>query len=301
MGFLEELYITTDKVKVNLSLKNFTAIGVGGKADYFVSPTSVKELRDIVLICKEYKKEFFVLGGGSNLLVSDKGFRGVIISTNNLNEITFLDDSLVVGAGVKVGRLINLLKEKNFSSLEFLVGVPLTVGGAVVSNAGAFNKSVSEFVKRVTLLRKGKLLTFDNKDCNFSYRKSNFLRKNDIITSVELKLFSKDKEKIEEEIKRNLEFRRKFQPLMKTFGSTFINGKDYFAGELIEKAGLKGYTVGGARVSFVHANFIENYCNATASDIYTLIKKIQRTVFERFKVFLELEVVLVGEFDDFNG
>ncbi|MBR2614609.1 MAG: UDP-N-acetylmuramate dehydrogenase [Clostridia bacterium] len=300
MGFLQELYIANDKVYENLPIKPFTSVFVGGKADYLVFPKSVKEVRDTVEICKNYKKDFFVLGGGSNLLVSDNGFRGVIVGTKNLDTFIIDKNKVLVGSGVKVSYLITKLKERGISSLEFLSGVPLTVGGAVVSNAGAFSKSTFDFVKNITILRKGKLITLKKEDCNFSYRKNGFIKKDDIITLVEFEFFYKDKREIEKDIEKSLNFRKNFQPKHKTFGSTFIN-QDYFAGEVIEKAGLKGVSIGGARVSTVHANFLENYNNATAFDLYSLLLKVEKVVEERFNIKLIREVKLVGDFDDFNG
>jgi UDP-N-acetylmuramate dehydrogenase len=282
----------------NVLLSKYTTFRIGGRAKYFFKARNKKELISAIKFAKSKRLPFFVLGGGSNLLVSDKGFRGVVIKiqitnykfqTNSKSQIT----GISVGAGLSLSKLVQLAAEKGLSGLEWAVGIPGTVGGAVYGNAGAFKKSMKDITKTVTVLEGGfKIKKYKNKDCRFGYRDSVFKHnKNLIIISTELKLKKGEKKEIQKKIKENLEYKKRVQPLnYASAGSIFKNPHNFSAGELIEKCGLKGKKIGGAKISEKHANFIVNLKKAKAKDVKNLINLIKKEVKKKFKINLEEEI-----------
>ena len=253
-------------VKRNVLLKNYTTFKIGGPAKYFYIAQNKTELIGATKQAKKIKLPFFVLGGGSNLLVSDEGFNGLVI---------------------KFGQPLSSYVSKG---LEWAVGIPGTVQGAVCGNAGAFKKSMKDVVESVEVFdtETGKVKIFKNKDCRFSYRNSIFRKKkNLIILSVRIKTKKVNAKKI----KQYLDYKKQTQPLnFPSAGSIFKNPKGFSAGELIEKCGLKGEKIGNVKISEKHGNFIVNLGRGKAKDVIKLIKLIKQKVKNKFKVNLEEEI-----------
>ena len=298
--------IPNSKFQKNVLLKNYTTFRIGGKAEYFFVAKNKEDLIRAISVAKKLKLPFFVLGGGSNLLVSDKGFNGILIKIRNTKyEIPACpagrqNTKIMAEAGVMLGELVNILAKTELSGLEWAAGIPGTVGGAIFGNAGAFNKSMKDVVKSVEALEvkneKCKVKNFKNRDCKFSYRDSIFKNnKNLIILSVTLQMKRGDKKEIENKIKKNLEQRNKTQPLnFPSGGSIFKNPPGFFAGELVKRCGLKGKKIGNVKISEKHSNFIVNLGNGKAKDVIKLIKLIKQKVKKKFGVTLEEEIQFLG-------
>jgi UDP-N-acetylmuramate dehydrogenase len=238
------------------------------------------------------------VGGGSNLLCADEGYPGVVINLRSMKGIVvraFAQDAtlfLEALAGTMVGEVISFARRKGYSGLEFLAGVPATVGGAVRMNAGAYGRSFSMLVRRVKLLKDGKIEDYEPNDSDWTYRS---FRKEGLVVSATLELARANPEEIERKLKEIYFKRKASQPLAeKTFGSAFKNPPCCYAGKLIEDCGLKGLRVGGAKVSEKHANFIVNLGSATAKDVLALLREVQKRVWERFSIMLEPEVKFLG-------
>ncbi len=274
--------------KRNMCLAPFTTFKVGGNAKIAVFPSSKESLKDILNFVKG-KLPYCVIGSGSNVLVSDKGFNGVVIFTSKVNSLTLKGNILEADCGVKISRAVKLAKDNNLSGLEFAVGIPGTMGGMVAMNGGCFNKSVSDLVCYV----KTEDGVYNKKLCDFFYRSSRFLN-GEVVLSVALKLKVSEEDVIEQKTARFTQARSKNQPKGNTCGSVFLN-QGYFAGKLIDQAGLKGCAIGKAHVSERHANFIINDGDS-ADDIYKLINYVKRTVAEKLGVSLNEEVRYIGEF-----
>ncbi|MFH1423678.1 MAG: UDP-N-acetylmuramate dehydrogenase [Candidatus Nealsonbacteria bacterium] len=255
------------KFQENIPLKKYTTFKIGGPARYFFTAKNKSDLLKAVREAKNRHWRFFLLGGGSNLLVSDEGYKGLVIKT---------------------GKPLSSYISKG---LEWAVGIPGTVEGAVYGNAGAFGKSMKDAVESVEVFNTatGKVEIFKNENCKFAYRESIFKRnKNLVILSVKIKQKRSNLKKIKE----YLAYRKKNQPLdFPSAGSIFKNPENYSAGKLIEKAGLKGEKIGGAQISDIHSNFIVNLGDATAQDVLSLIRLIKETVNKKFKVKLEEEII----------
>ena len=293
-------------IQRNVLLKNYTTFRIGGPAKYFFVAKNKKDLIKAISVAKKLKLPFFILGGGSNLLVSDKGFNGILIKIRNTKyEIPACpagrqNTKIMAEAGVMLEELVNVSAKAGLSGLEWAVGIPGTIGGAIRGNAGAFNKSMKDVVKSVEALEvkneKCKVKNFKNRDCKFSYRDSIFKNnKNLIILSVTLQMKRGDKKEIENKIKKNLEQRNKTQPLnFPSGGSIFKNPPGFFAGELVKRCGLKGKKIGNVKISEKHSNFIVNLGNGKAKDVIKLIKLIKQKVKKKFGVTLEEEIQFLG-------
>lgn len=286
-------------IKVNEEMRNHTTFRVGGEADFLVIPY---ELNDVIAIHKFTKKNnipLTVIGNGSNLLVKDGGIRGIVLKISNvLNDIKITDTDIEVGAGLRLTKLSKIAMESSLSGLEWANGIPGTVGGAVMMNAGAYGGDMSQvIVETMYLDEDGTIKILTNKEQKFGYRCSVFTSEiNGIIISVKVHLGKANIEKITEKMTDYIEKRKEKQPLeFPSAGSTFKRPQDNFAGKLIEEAGLKGYTVGGACVSDKHAGFVINKGNATARDIISLIENVKAKVKEVSGVDLEEEVKIIGE------
>lgn len=289
------------KFSKNVSLKNYTTFKIGGSARYFFIAKTKKDLILAVQFARENKIPFFILGNGSNLLASDKGFKGLVIKMENAKwkmQNGNAKCKIICETGLPLGKLVSLSLKNNLTDLEWAVGIPGTVGGAIAGNAGAFDKSMARLVKDVEVfdVGKGKILNFKNKECGFSYRESIFKKKkNLIILSVVLELEKKDKNKIKGLIKKYSAYRRATQPLnFPSIGSIFKNPKGYSAAKLIQDCSLKGKQAGQAQVSPKHANFIVNLGGARAKDVVNLINLIKKTVKKRFRINLEEEIQYLG-------
>lgn len=250
----------------------------------------------MINLAKQYRVKYKVIGNGTNLLVSDLGFDGLIIDIKRLNDVFFKRENVKAMAGASLEKLIRFNLENKLGGLESLSGIPATIGGAVVMNAGAFGHNISDHLLSVETLYNGKIKVYDKNECKFSYRKSRFLGKKEIVISATFNFEKVDRELILAGIKSYTEIRKSIQPQGRSCGSVFINPKPLSAGALIEKAGLKGYAIGGARVSEKHANFILTSQKARANDVYLLIQYIKQKVKDAFGVELVEEVECVGEF-----
>lgn len=284
-------------IKENVSLKKYSTFKIGGRAKHFFAAKTKNDLVRAINTATCFKLPFFILGNGSNLLISDKGFKGLVIKIQ-MSKIKCQKDKIYAEAGAPLGQLVDIALKNNLSGLEWAVGIPGSLGGAIYGNAGAFGKSIGDSIAEVEVFdtKNRKIKFFKNKDCKFNYRESVFKKnKNFIIISVKLKLKKDDRKKITNKIREYLIHRLKTQPLnLPSIGSIFKNPKGFFAAELIEKCGLKGKTVGDAKISEKHANFIVNLGRGKAKDIIKLIKLIKKKVKEKFGVILEEEIIYLG-------
>lgn len=300
---LNKMDITKELLTIqkNVLLADHTTFKIGGRAKYFFIAKTKEDLIRAVYVAKKLRLKFFILGGGSNLLVSDKGYDGLIIKTKN-SKLEIRKKGAVInffcGAGIPLANLVLESIKNSAEGLEWAAGIPGTAGGAIFGNAGAFNESMSSNIEEVEVLdvRNMVIKKFKNKDCKFGYRKSFFKKnKNFIILSAKLKLKKGKQEKIKEIIKEHLEKRKKFQPLnYPSAGSVFVNPKTGMkTGEMIEKCGLKGKKIGKAKISEKHANFILNLGKAKEKDVKKLINLIKKRVKSKFKVTLKEEIISI--------
>ena len=285
------------RVVINQPTKELTSIKIGGLADLFVIPEDLDDLKKVLSFCRKGNLPFFIMGSGSKLLVSDKGFRGVIIKLGeSFKSIVSNGNQVRVGAGVDLATLIDFAAKKSFPGLESLLGIPGTVGGAIARNVSAFGKTLSEKVLSVKVLDgNDNCLVLSKKDIDFGYRTSTFLRNKDwVIIEVRLELWPGKKEEIILRSRQARERRTLTQPLsFSTAGCIFKNPSSHPAGFLIQEAGCLGMKVGNAQVSLQHANFIINKGNATARDVISLIEKVRKKVEDEFAISLELELEVI--------
>ena len=281
---------------MNESLKKHTTYGIGGPADLMIFPKSKQDLIKVIEIINENKIQLTILGSGSNVLVSDNGIRGAVISLkNSLKQIEVNDNILYAECGTMLGKIVKHAVKNNLIGLENLNGVPGTLGGALIMNAGAWGGEISENLIHVEVINsKSEIQKIQKKDLNFSYRQSSF-NKDDILLSAKFNLKKADKDIIKENFIEAQSGRKKSQPLNKrSAGSLFKNPKNNSAGKLLDDAGLKGFSVGDAKISEKHANFFINDGDASSRDMLMLIKKAHKVVKDKFNVNLSLEVKLMG-------
>lgn len=274
-----------------------TTFRVGGKAELFLEIKTAKQLQKLLTFFKESGTKYFVVGNGSNLLVSDDGFNGVILHiAGEFSEIRIADEKITAQAGALLSRVASAALEHSLTGLEFASGIPGSVGGGVVMNAGAYEGEMSQVVSLVKGITSfGKEVEFANKELDFGYRKSLLKREQIVVTEVEFQLCGGIRKEISAKMADFAERRRVKQPLeYPSAGSTFKRPEGYFAGKLIMDAGLRGVSVGGAQVSEKHCGFIINKGGATAADIRQLMKEVQERVKEQFGVELEPEVIYLG-------
>ena len=278
-------------------MKKHTTFGIGGPVDVIIFPKRIEELLQIIKIIKKNKLNFHFMGSGSNVLVSDDGIKGVIISLKkSFKEVTFSKNKVYAQSGVMLGNFVKQLIGKNITGYESLIGVPGTLGGALIMNAGAYGSEISNNIISVrTLCLNGEIKTYQSEDINFSYRESSF-KNNEIIIDAYFNCKYGDRVDIQKNKLSSSKSRKDNQPLkFRSAGSIFKNPSDTLAaGYLIDKVGLKGSEHGGASISEKHANFIVNMGGATAADVFHLIKLAKRKVAENFHINLELEVKLIG-------
>lgn len=286
--------ISPSNIFVNEKMSKHTSFKVGGTADFFIIANNIKELIYILKLAKELKIKTYILGNGTNVIVKDEGFRGIIIKLNFKN-LKVEEDKIVAGAGVSVALLSEYAYRSNIKGYEFISGIPGTVGGAVKMNAGAYGSEIKNILISTTYLdEKYNIKEIKNEEHDFSYRKSIFERKKWIILESTFKVEKGNKEEIKQKRQEISEARKEKQPLdMPNAGSIFKRGEECIPAKLIDDAGLKGYTIGGAQVSKKHAGFIVNTGNASTQDIIDLIKHIQATIKEKFNKDLELEVIII--------
>ncbi|MCX7710489.1 MAG: UDP-N-acetylmuramate dehydrogenase [Clostridia bacterium] len=293
-----EKIVGTENVRLNELLKNHTSFKLGGPADIFLTPRNAEQLGRIIGLCNSNQVPFFIMGNGTNLIVRDKGIRGVVIKVfENFREYSVEGEMITAEAGLLLSQVANIALENELAGFEFASGIPGTLGGAVTMNAGAYIGEMKDVVCKTEYMdREGNLKTLEGEAHQFAYRKSFIQEAGGIVLKTQLRL----KKGIKADIKNlmdDLNQRRKDkQPLhMPSAGSVFKRPEGYFAGKLIEDCGLRGFRLGGAEVSEMHCGFIVNADNATAEDVLKLIAHIQKAVKEKFGVMLEREVRIVGE------
>lgn len=286
------------KVEISLkeSMKKHTGFKTGGQADIFLKINDEKQLSSVLKGAKALSVPLFILGKGSNILVSDKGIEGAVLSLSGLDKITVRGNKITAGAGASLTALCVAAANKGLSGLEFAYGIPGSVGGAVFMNAGAYGGEIADVISSAEYLtangEKGKM---EKDEMSLSYRKSVFTENGFIIINATFNLKNDSTEAIWERMNGFMEKRKAKQPLeYPSAGSTFKRPEGCFAGALIEQNGLKGESVGGAQVSEKHAGFVINKCNATTKDILKLMDKVKATVLEASGVTLEPEVIFVG-------
>lgn len=293
----EEL-LGKESVKLDEPMKNHTSFKVGGPADILLTPASASELSEVIKLCYRDKLPIFIMGNGTNLLVSDKGIRGVVIKIcDNLNGYSVKGECIEAFGGILLSTLSNIALLNELSGLEFASGIPGTLGGAVAMNAGAYGGEIKDVVIETEFIdRTGNSVVIRGEEHQFGYRTSFIQKQSGFVVKSVLKLKKGDKAAIKA-LMDDLNWRRKDkQPLeMPSAGSVFKRPEGYFAGKLIEDCGLRGYSIGGAQVSVKHCGFIVNSGNATFKDIIDLVRHIQKTVKDKFNVELQTEIRIVGE------
>lgn len=299
-NLINELYRIVGKQNVKLEepMAKHTTFRIGGPAKYFVLPQTVVELSQVLAVCKAEHTPYFILGRGSNLLVSDKGMSQVVIQLEqNMSNFTIEGNKVNALAGVSLGRLGIALRDAGLTGFEFAAGIPGTLGGAVMMNAGAYGGEMKDIVECVSLMDEdGNLLQKSCEEMEFAYRHSAIEGTKYVVVGVTLALQPGDKEDITNRMAELAEARRQKQPLeYPSAGSTFKRPVGYFAGKLIMDAGLAGYQVGGAQVSEKHCGFVINKGGATAADVMQLMEDVQKKVWDTFQVEIEPEVRLIGE------
>lgn len=280
-------------------MKNHVTFRVGGPADFFVTPKNYEELSWVLKCCAKYEMPCYIMGNGSNLLVSDQGYRGVVIQLfRQLNDIQCEGNVIRAQAGALLSAVANRALEEKLTGFEFAAGIPGTLGGACVMNAGAYGGEMKDVLKSVAVLtREGERITLQKNELELGYRTSIIAKKNYIVLEAEIELEVGDAEEIKAVMDDLKERRTTKQPLeYPSAGSTFKRPEGYFAGKLIQESGLQGFQVGGAQVSEKHCGFVINKDQATAADIAELIRQVQDRVEEKFGVRLETEVKRLGEF-----
>ncbi|MBI2626141.1 MAG: UDP-N-acetylmuramate dehydrogenase [Candidatus Nealsonbacteria bacterium] len=281
----------------NILLKNYTTFKIGGPAKYFCAIKDKEELVEAIAFAKKGQLPFFVLGGGSNLLVSDKGFKGLVLKIQDLR-LRIKDSTIYAGAGASLTELVNAAANAGLSGMEWAAGIPgATVGGAIRGNAGAFEVEMKDIVRKVEAFDANDLRfkIYDLRDCGFSYRSSIFKKNpNLIIISAELNLKKNNKRKVREKMKEILNYRMDKHPKFPSAGSIFKNFENIRARDLIEKAGLKGKKIGGAQISDQHANFIINTGRAKAKDVLALIDLAKKEVKNKLGVAIEEEIQILS-------
>lgn len=291
--------ISSERVLTDEPMSKHTTFRIGGNADVFVSISNETELVELIAYLKEEQVPYYIIGNGSNLLVSDKGFEGVIIEIgSNYKDIRVRDNQIVARAGALLSAVSHVALENNLAGMEFASGIPGTVGGAIIMNAGAYGGEMKQVASQIkAIMPDGTIKILSNEDMKFEYRNSRAKKEGFVILQVTYQLTKGEREVIDG-IMRDLNMKRRDkQPLeYPSAGSTFKRPEGYFAGKLISDAGLKGFSIGGAQVSEKHAGFLINKDNATSADMYKLIMEVRDRVKESTGVELEPEVIFLGDF-----
>lgn len=287
----------------NVSLKNYTTFKIGGSARYFCLAKSKDDLIKAVDFAKKEKLPFFILGGGSKLLISDNGFDGLVVKIHNLQFKIQIHNSkftIICGAGLSLAELISKTSEIGASGIEWAAGIPgATVGGAIRGNAGAFRVEMKDIVKSVEVfdVESGEVKIFENKDCRFGYRESIFKKSSDLIVlSCELKFKKEKKEKVKAKVREILNYRKSHHPFHASAGSVFKNIESTPTAILIHRCGLTGKRIGMAQISKKHSNFIINLGGAKAKDVLKLIDLAKKEVKNKFGIVIEEEIQFLGKF-----
>ena len=286
-----------DNLSFDEPMSEHTTFEIGGPADFFVAPESIDELKDVIALCREEGVPYFVLGRGSDLLVADEGYRGVIVAlSEGLLHVSVEGETLSCQAGVTLREASEMACELGLSGLEFACGIPGSIGGAVFMNAGAYGGCMADVLREARVLTpEGTVVTLEKDELELGYRTSRVRTDGLIVLDATFDLMESDPEKIRETMDDLTRRREEKQPLeLPSAGSTFKRPEGHFAGKLIMDAGLKGYQVGGAAVSEKHAGFVVNLGGATAADVHAVIAHVQDEVKRQFGVELEPEVQFLG-------
>jgi UDP-N-acetylmuramate dehydrogenase len=303
-AFVQELktILAEEQIYVQESMAGHTTLRIGGTTDVLVQPRTIEEVRQILRLCRQQDIPYYIIGNGSNLLVGDGGIRGVVIEFGrNFSSLQCdADGMLHVQAGCMLSTAANLALQQSLTGMEFAAGIPGTIGGAVMMNAGAYGGEMKDIVQSVVLMTQdGELVTRSGAEMEFGYRQSIVSRQNLIVLEVMLQLQPGEYGAIQSRMKELSEARRAKQPLeYPSAGSTFKRPEGYFAGKLIMDAGLAGYRVGDAQVSEKHCGFVINRGHATAKEFDTLMRDVSERVYQVYGVTLEPEVRRLGEFTE---
>lgn len=288
-----------ENVLADEPMKKHTTFRIGGPADYFVMPSMTEQIARVIKLCRESEIPYFVMGNGSNLLVSDEGFHGVIIQIyDRYNGISWNQNRATVQAGCLLSRFGKEAAERSMTGFEFATGIPGTMGGAVAMNAGAYGGEMKDCLAGVTMMDTGgNIREYPKEELELGYRISAASKYNLIVLEAVVELQPGNAGEIRQKLTALRNARKEKQPLeFPSAGSTFKRPEGYYAGKLIQDAGFKGYKHGGAMISDKHSGFVINYNNATARDVSELIQTVQKGVLEQFGVKLEMEVKKLGEF-----
>lgn len=291
--------IPKDRILFHEPMSKHTTFRVGGEAECFIMIRQEEELVKLILYLNQIEEEYFILGNGSNLLVGDKGYRGVILKFDGPMEDVRAEGTLVrARAGALLPKVASVARDHGLSGMEFAAGIPGSIGGGVVMNAGAYGGEMKQIVVSVRGMNKdGQILTLDNDTMEFGYRTSAIKNRPIVVLEVTLQLTEGSPEEIGVKMQELASQRRSKQPLeYPSAGSTFKRPDGYYAGKLIMDAGMRGHRIGGAQVSNKHCGFVVNTGGATAADIREVIEEVQERVMERFHVFLEPEIIFLGDF-----
>ena len=297
-NFYEELKNTIPEARIQLDepMKSHTTFRIGGPAKYFVIPETKEEIKAVIECCKKADMPYYILGNGSNLLVSDKGYEGVVIQIfKNMNQIVLDGETITAQAGAILSSVANKALEAELTGFEFAAGIPGTLGGACVMNAGAYGGEMKDvLVSVVVLTQDGEFLTIPKEELELGYRTSVIAKKNYIVLEATICLTKGDKEAIKARMDELKVQRTTKQPLeYPSAGSTFKRGNDFITAKLIDECGLKGYQIGGAQISEKHAGFIINKNNATAEDVIKLIEYTKEQIYNKFGKKIEEEIEIL--------
>ncbi len=280
-------------------LNRHTTFRVGGEAEVFIKISNKEQLVRLIPFLKKVEIDFFILGNGSNVLVSDKGYRGAILHIGDqMGEVTVNGNRITAQAGALMSKVAKCALEHSLTGLEFASGIPGTIGGGVMMNAGAYEGEIGQIVHAVTIMNEsGELMELDHDSMEFGYRTSVVKNRPYVVLEVVLELATGNREQIKSSMEQLAVQRREKQPLeYPSAGSTFKRPRGHYAGKLIMDAGMRGFSIGGACVSEKHCGFVINKGGATAADILEVIKEVQDKVYDRFDVTLEQEVICLGDF-----
>ena len=288
--------IDREKVMRNVPLREHVSFRVGGPCDCMVFPSTADEIAAAAQICSSENVPYYILGNGTNVIALDEGYRGVVIKIGkNFSSISCESNRIISRAGALLSAVSRTALDNSLEGLEFAGGIPGSVGGGIIMNAGAYGGELKNVVERVTALDKnGRIYRLNRDECEFEYRNSVFQKNGDIVLEAEFLLTGGNGNEILERMKDFSQRRTEKQPLnYPSAGSTFKRPEGYFAGKLIQDSGLKGICIGGAQVSELHAGFVINRGGATASDILELIELVRNTVYDRYNVMLQPEVRII--------
>ncbi len=286
-------------IRLKEPMKDHTSFKVGGAAEIFFQPENINELKQSLLFVHRYHIPYFIMGNGSNLLVSDNGIEGAVIKIGeHLSNITIDGETVIAESGALLSTLSKQCAREGLKGIEFASGIPGSLGGAIAMNAGAYGGEMKDIVEWVELFNKDyQVIRLSKEEMDFSYRKSIVEKEHYIVLRVGIKLEKGDQLEIDSRMAELALKRKTKQPLhLPSAGSTFKRPAGYFAGQLIEDSGLRGYALGGAQVSELHCGFVVNKDHATAKDIYDLIRYVQNVVYDKFEIKLDTEVKMIGDF-----